>query len=132
MQNQAQLNPMVLKIIWGALTFSILLYGFVLYLTQKITFFAAPEGALQPLEMLALGYNFMAIVSLVIHRTVLTKKKSLSERFPLYIVCWALNESIAILAFGATFVEETGNSFFFVTNAFIALTANFLTFPKEP
>ncbi len=131
MQTEASPNPAVLKIIWVALSFSILLYGLVLFQLQKMTFFSQPTGPLEPLEMAALGYNFMAIVTFIIHRTVIVKKKDLSQKFTLYILCWALNESIAVIAFAATFVSVSGNSFFFLTNATVALTANVLTFPKE-
>ncbi len=122
---------MTSRIIWGALTFSMLMYGFVLFQLGKVSAIFLPGNVLEPLEVAALAANGMAIVTFMLHKTKIVPIKSFQQRFTLYIVCWALNEAIVLVAFAATFVGESGNGFFYLANLTVAMAGNLLTFPRK-
>lgn len=121
----------VAYIIWGALSFSMIVYGAVLYITGKISFWSVPAGTLQPLEMAALAMNLVMPITFFLYRSQVEPQKDFQKKFPMMVVCWAMNESIAVMAFAATFVGETGNGFFYSVNLAVALLGNFLTRPQS-
>ena len=131
MNQQAPVNSQTVKTIWIALTGSILIYGIVLFQIQKMQFIAFPEGDLDPFQMMALVMNFMILGTFFFFRKVVEKKSSIQEKFPLMVICWALNESVAIMGFAATFLNEDGNGIFYVINAAMAIFGNLLTFPRD-
>ena len=122
---------MTSRIIWGALTMSMLMYGFVLFQLGKVSAVFFPTGDLQPLEMAALAVNAVAIVTFFIHKSRIVILKDFQQKMPMYIVCWALHEMIVLLAFLAIFTSENGNGFFYLANLLVALAGNVMTFPKK-
>ncbi len=129
---QPQAEPlMVARIIWAALSFSTLLYGFVLFTTGKVSGVFVPEGELLPIEILAMGANLIALAVFFFHKNSVAPMKDFQKKFSGYIICWAMNESIAIIGFLAVFMSESGNGFYYVTNVAVALTGNLLTFPRK-
>lgn len=127
-----QFDPILTAcILWGALSFSTLLYGFVLYTTGKVSGVFIPQSELTPLETVALAMNFVALLVLFVHKNNVVPQKDFQKKFIGYILCWALNESIAIFGFVAVFTSEGGNAFFYVTNLAVALTSNIFTFPRK-
>ena len=129
--NQQQNPAMVAKIVWGALCMSLLVYGVALFFTGKLTSIALPTTTERPIEMLALMAPTLLLVTLFMYRTQVPKAKTHAERFPKQIICWALNESVAMLGFVATFLSPEGNGYFAIANIAAALVANILMFPKE-
>ncbi len=129
---QQQADPLLTaKIIWAALNFSILIYGYVLFTVGKVSGIFAPQGELLPLEMLAMGANLIALGVFFFHKNSVVPQKDFQKKFTGYILCWAMNEAIVIFGFVAVFTSENGNGFFYVTNLAVALIGNLLTFPKK-
>lgn len=122
---------MVTRLIWGALSLSMVMYGFVLFQLGKVSAVYVPAGNLQPLEMLALGANAIAIFTFLLHKNQIQGGKEFQKKMPLYIICWALNELIVLVAFVATFIGESGNGFFYLANFTVGIFANILTFPRK-
>ena len=129
---QSEADPlMVARILWAALSFSTLIYGFVLFTTGKVSGVFVPQGELLPIEMVAMGINVVAIGVFIFHKNMVAPQKDFQRKLPGYIICWAMNESIAIIGFLAVFLSESGNGFFYLTNVAVALTGNLLTFPRK-
>ena len=59
-EQEQQLN--VARILWAALNFSMIIYGVMLYTTGKISRVEPPTGSLQPIEMIALLANGLAVL----------------------------------------------------------------------
>jgi uncharacterized membrane protein len=119
------------KIVWGALTFSLVTYGLVLHFTEKMTYFAMPSGQGEPIQMLALVAPVMIFVSLFLYKTLMAKAKSDQERFTPMVISLALNEGIAMVGFMATFTSADGNGFFYAANTLVAFIGNLLVFPSK-
>lgn len=119
------------RMIWGALIMAGFMYGFVLFTTGKVSRIEMPSGELTPFEMMAIAANLIAVVTFFFHKDRIQPTREFQKKFVLYILCWALNESIVIMGFMAVFLSESGNAFYYVTNLVVALTANILTFPKK-
>lgn len=119
----------IAKIVWGALQMSILLYGFVLHTLGKLVIFVMPT---QPsmIDLLALVAPTILVVNLLLFRKRLSVARTHQEYFSAHIVYWALNESIAVFGFIASFMSVEGNGFFYVANAAIAIIANLRAFPS--
>lgn len=130
-QSADQQQLMTARILWGALTFSILIYSIVLSVLGKLVTVTLPTGELTPIQYVALGANALAIVTYLLHKQLVLSQREMQQRLPGYITCWAMNESIAIFGFVAVFLSEEGNGFFYVANAMVAVTGNLLTFPKK-
>lgn len=119
---------MVARIINLAMCMSIILYGVVLFITNKATSFdvvAADQFAPWVLGSLATVF-----LSLFLHRSLVAGQKSLASSFPKYIFCLALNESAAMLGFVCVFISESGNGLPYLLGAGMALVANLLIFPR--
>ncbi len=131
MNSQEVVKPLLTsRIVWTALTFSMLFYGFILFGLQKATFIGIPE-TYTTLELVALTMGLMLFVTLWIHEKKVKPEPDMSKRFTYYVMCWALNEAMVVMAFGAIITSENGNGFVYVTNFILALTGNLIMFPKE-
>lgn len=131
MNSQEVVKPLLTsRIVWAALTFSMVLYGFVLFTLQKATSFNIPESYTS-LEIVALSSGLMLLVTLWIHEKKVKPEPEMNKRFTWYVMCWALNETMVVIAFAATFISENGNAFIYVTNFILALMGNLIMFPKE-
>ena len=113
-------NPnMQIKFIWGALTFSMIFYTIILFVLGKFNGFRIPSE-LTPIESVSLSSLFLTYVSF-----------SMFKRQSNMIVCLALNESVVIFGFLATYLSAEGNGFFIIANLLVGLGANVMMFPKE-
>ncbi len=121
---------MTLKILWVALTFSNLVYGFVLTTLGAIQF-SVPQSY-SALEALALGMGAMLFVTYALHEKKIVPEENLTKRFPFYVICWALHESLVVVAFAAVFTAPEKNLFVYAVNLLLALVGNALTFPRAP
>ena len=121
-------NTQTLKIVWGALSFSLFAYGFILYMLKGI--YPLPLEY-SPLEKIALLYNFMAIITFFIYQKVIKPEKNNKTKATYSIVCWALNESVALMAFAAVFVNPTGSLMLYILNASTAFVGNVITCPRN-
>lgn len=131
MNQNTKLDPLLTsKILWIALTMSILIYGVMLYLVKKDVVFTFPD-TYSPLELVALMANLILFVTFGIHEKVVKKTTDLQKKTSLYIVCWALNEVIAILAFVAVFTASPGHMLIFAVNVMTALFGNLIMFPRK-
>jgi hypothetical protein len=122
---------LTLKIIWCALNFSMVLYGFALFMTGKEIVFKVPESYSAG-EILALCSTMLLFVTYNIHEKKIKSLTSINDRFHLYIKCWALHEGIAGLAFVAVLLGNPGNMLIYTVNFVMAVFGNILTFPKAP
>jgi len=122
---------MTLRIIWFALNCSLLVYGYGLFMAHKISYIGTPVS-LSLFQQLALANNLLVLVSIYFHKNKILPKNSLRDRLTPYVMCWALNESIVVTAFAATFLSNDGNGFFYVVNASVALLANIMMMPRLP
>lgn len=118
------------RLIWGALSFSLLFYGFILFELGKASFVRIPETYTM-LEILALGMGLILIVTLWIHEKKVKPEPDMNKRFPFYVICWALNEVMVVVAFAAIIGSENGNGFVYVTNFILALLGNLIMFPVK-
>lgn len=131
MNSQEVVKPLLTsRIVWAALTFSMLFYGFILFGLQKATFINIPESY-TPLEIAALSTGMMLFVTLWIHEKKVKPEPQMNKRFTYYVMCWALNEVMVVVAFAAIITSENGNGFVYVTNFILALLGNLIMFPKE-
>ncbi len=119
------------KLIWSALSFSMIIYGFVLFQLGKITYLSFPSGALSEFQMISLIAGIVVVGTTFFHHSKIRPEPDFHKRLPRYILCWAVNEGTVILAFAATFSAEQPNGFFYVVNVVIALFGNILTYPKS-
>ncbi|MFP5490470.1 MAG: hypothetical protein ACLGG0_03170 [Bacteriovoracia bacterium] len=119
----------IAKILWGALQMSILLYGFVLHTLGKLVIFEMPTQPSE-IDLIALLAPTILVVNLLLFRKRSSSAKTNQQFLSAHIVYWALNESIAIFGFIASFMSADGNGFFYVVNAAIAIIANLRAFPN--
>jgi hypothetical protein len=122
---------LTLRIIWGALTFSTLLYGFVLTTLGPGLRFSVPESY-TPLEAVALALGALLFVTYAVHEKKVIPEADVARRFPYYVVCWALHEAIVVVAFAAVFLSADKNLFVYAVNLVLTLFGNVLTFPRAP
>jgi hypothetical protein len=132
MMKQNQDNLQVLRMIWVALSSSILLYGFVLYSIGKAQYIALPEGPLSSLELASICMNGLILVTFTLHRNKISTSKEPQKHLVLYILCWSLNELVAGAGFAACLLQENPNAYFFALNGFTALIGNISSFPQVP
>lgn len=128
-QNEVAQPLLTSRIIWGALNLSMLIYGFVLVTSGKAQEFRIPVNY-TVIEIIALCSTLLLFVTFNIHEKKVKPISSMEKRFPYYVVCWALHETIVVIAFVAVFLG--GNMLVFVLNFVMALFGNFMTFPKAP
>ena len=131
LQPHGQQQGPELKIIWGALNASLLMYGGMLVLTQKVTGLWFPGFSMTMMQEMSLLSCLMFLITFTIYRKKVLTTQPLQLRYPFMIVCWALNEAPAILGFVVTFVGSDGNAFFYVVNAALAFLMNLVMFPKK-
>lgn len=124
--NQQLIN---LRIVWGALTSSLFLYGFILFTRgAKAIYLPSSYSAL---EMVSLSFGALLLATVFIHEKLIRPETEFQKKFVKYVICWALHESILLMGFVASFIAETDNIFFYAVNLSLALTGNLLMFPKE-
>lgn len=132
MSKQEVASPLVTsRIVWAALSFSTLVYGFILLTTGKSIFFKVPESY-SLLETIALILNLILIITFNIHEKRVKPETSMARRFPWYVICWALHETMVVVAFVAVITAENSNLFIYSVNLLLALFGNVMTFPREP
>lgn len=119
------------RVLWGALSFSIFLYGFVLFFVGKISGVFLPTGDIPPLGLVALAANLVVVGTYGFHQTSILPMREMNQKLSRYIICWALNESVALAGFIAVFMLNDGNGFYYLANALVALVGNLLTFPRK-
>ncbi len=122
---------MTARIVWAALTISGIIYGFILFTLGKVQGISMPAGDLDTLQIAAIGANLIAFVTFYFHKDRIVPNRDFQKKFTGYVLCWALNETIVIAGFLAVFTSESGNAFFYVSNAAVAISANLLTFPRK-
>lgn len=132
MRKEVNLSPLLrAKIIWGALCASMIFYGVVLFLVERMTYFEVVMSPESFIEKLALASTLVLFVTFVIKSKLIDPQKDFQKRLPLYIACWALHEGMLCLGFVAVFLAENGNGFYYVVNLVMALIGNFILFPKQ-
>jgi hypothetical protein len=120
------------RMIWLALTGSLLVHTFVLYQIGKISFLETPDfSELGPIEMISLGAGFLVFLSFHLYRSKVDPAKSYQERLIFLILSLIINETIVLIAFVATFLGNSGNGFLMAENVLLCLVGNLLMFPKE-
>lgn len=130
--HQPQLDPQQsAKIIWTALTFSLVIYGAVLVFLGKISGLWFPGLKLTLLQEGSLLSCLVFLLTFTIYRKKVQTNAPFQSRFPKMVVCWALNEACPLFAFAVTMVESDGNGFFYVINATLAVLMNLVMFPKK-
>jgi F0F1-type ATP synthase membrane subunit c/vacuolar-type H+-ATPase subunit K len=127
-------HKLTLNIIWGALIFSIFIYGFVLFHLGK-TMTDSTE-----LHPFAMPFTIVIAIELLINWLVFKKKYAkpitadtdkeqiYQKYFSFSIINWALNESIAIYGFVLTFISEDIR--YFLVTGTAALCLNFIMRPN--
>lgn len=131
MNSQQVVKPLLTsRIVWAALTFSMLCYGFILYELGKATYVKIPESYTL-LEIIALCLGMLLFVTFWIHEKKVKPEPDTNKRFPFYVMCWALNETMVVVAFAAIMTSENGNSFIYIVNFLLALIGNLIMFPVE-
>lgn len=131
MNSQQVVDPLFMsRIVWASLSFSMLIYGFALYTLGKLQYLGLPE-TYSLLEIAALAMGLLLFVTLIIHEKKIRPEPDMQKRFPLYVVCWAVNELIVVVAFVALFTSGTGNGFIYLANFTLALTGNLIMLPKK-
>lgn len=121
----------VARILWAALTASMVLYGIILFTTGKLSGVFIPDGDLLPLEKAALSMNLLALFIFWFYKNKVATATENNQRMTGQIVCLALSEVIVLMGFIAVFIGDNGNGFVYLTNLFIGLNLNILTFPKK-
>lgn len=122
---------MTARIVWGALTMSMFMYGFVLFTTGKLSRAEELTSVPTAIQYIALLANVIGLVTFYIYKNKVITERDFEKRFPLYIVCWALNESIVLFGFIAVFLTDDGNGLIYLTNLLIGFSSNILCFPKK-
>jgi drug/metabolite transporter (DMT)-like permease len=106
-------------------------YGFVLFTTGKLSHFEELSSVPSLFQYLAIVANVIVLGVYYLYKNKVLPERDIQRRFPLYIICWALNEVVVLWGFLAVFMTNDGNGFLYVVNLAIALTGNILTFPKK-
>jgi len=128
------MNTLVVKIVWAALTLSQLMYAAVLFIVPG----SGNPGPTLPLWIPAI---VAGLVSLFIFTTRLSylnlttlfarsePAQAAPKAFVFYIVCWALNESLAMFGFVLAFTSthQLGD---FLPYLGAGLILNVIMFPK--
>jgi hypothetical protein len=126
-------------IIWGALNVSMLLY---ILLVTRVLNRAGQEQPVRDMGNLQLIFMVisvaMALGSVAIYQMALARRRrdeqtsdpvtALNRAFPLYIICWVMNESICIFGFVlAMLTFESGRIYPFFG---VALLLNLAMYPR--
>ena len=119
------------RILWMGLTMSMIVYGFALFTTGKISRVEELSQVPSEIQIAALLANVISIIVYYIYKNKVQAEKDFQKKLPLYIVCWALNEMIVLAGFIAVFLTDDGNALIYLTNLMIGLTTNVLCFPKK-
>lgn len=122
---------LTLKLVWVSLTFSMYLYGFVLFTQGKLEGLSIPESY-GPIEIVALLSTLVLFVTFNIHEKRIKTLESMEKRFAFYVICWALHEFMVVVAFAAVLTNESGNFLVYALNLGLATFGNLLTFPRKP
>lgn len=130
-QQEVPVPLLTARIVWSTLTFSTLVYGFILLNSGKDLIFKIP-GSYSLLETIALLSGLILFITFNIHEKRVRPLTSMAGRFPLYVICWALHETMVVLAFAAVITATKGNLLIYAINLILALFGNLITFPKEP
>jgi hypothetical protein len=128
--NQQVDHKATAKIVWMAMTMSVLIYGFVLFQIGKASLFEVPKSFENPIELLALVAPSMLFASLLVNKSMRAKATLPQQHFTAMIISLAMNEFIAIMGFLATFTGDPANVFFYGANALVAVVGNCLIFPS--
>ena len=130
------MNTKIIKVIWLALTLSQFLYGFIVYISPAPA--NAPIGQPLPLWAPAIvsGLISVGIFSSRLTGSALERlfsqtpaKVAFGRVFVLYIICWAMNESITLFGFVTAFTfTHTIDGFIPFAAAGVAL--NVVMFPR--
>jgi hypothetical protein len=132
MKDDEVFKPLLtLRLIWGALSFSQIVYGFVLFTAGESTYFAVPDSY-KPFETVALLSCLLLFVTFNIHEKKIKPLSDVTKRFPLYVICWAFHECIVVFAFVAVLLSAQGNIFIYAINLLLALFGNLIMMPKLP
>lgn len=130
MNQQEVAQPLLTsRIVWGALMFSTLVYGFVLFTSGKDIVFKVPVSY-EPMELGALLTGLILFITFNISEKKIKPLKEMEKRFPYYVLCWALHEIIVVSAFVAVFLGNPGNMLIFGVNIILAWFGNIITFPR--
>src|SRR5579885_2734927 len=126
----------IVKLIWFALTLSQFLYGFIVYINPATA--SGPVGSPLPLwipaaisGLISLGLFTTRLSGQALERVFSQNplKVAFGRVFVLYIICWAMNESITLFGFVTAFTfTHSLDSFIPFAAAGVAL--NVLMFPR--
>lgn len=125
------INLQSAKIIWFALNASILIYVGILITLQKIHGIWLPFGEPSLLEKIALGSSFLLVGTFFFHAQKINGLKFNEEKFVFYLLAWAINEIVVLIAFVATMNSESGNGFYILLNGILTILANALAYPRQ-
>lgn len=122
---------MTARILWGALTMSMIVYGLVLVVIGRISRIEELSNIPNTFQFFALMANTLGLVVYYLYKNKIAPEKNFQNRFPFYIICWALDEAIVLVGFAAVLLTEDGNGLLYATNLLVGLTANVLCFPRK-
>ena len=122
---------MTARIMWGALTMSMFMYGLVLVIIGRISRIEELTNIPDSFQFFALMANTLGLVVYYIYKNKIASEKNFQNRFPFYIICWALNEAIVLLGFATVFITGDGNGLIYAANLLVGVTANVLCFPRK-
>jgi hypothetical protein len=117
------------RLVWGALSISMLIYGLVLIYNRKITEVVMPVSY-SIFQVSALLSGLLLFISFNIHEKKIVPMTSMSQRLPFYLICWILNLSVVIMGFAAVQNSQSGNGLFYLVNLLLALFGNFIMRPR--
>ena len=119
------------RIIWAALTMSMIFYGVVLFVTGKVSRLEELSTVPTLFQYIAIMGNLIALGVYWFFKNKVVTEPVFERRFSFYIVCWAMSEAIVLLGFMAVFLTDDGNGFLYLTNLLVGLTSNIVCFPKK-
>jgi hypothetical protein len=124
------LNLATIRIIWGAMIMSLVIFAFVLvHLDQLETVIPGsfnPNDQAQMIPMM--GFSSL-LLALFLYRTRVAPIEAMPQRALGYILTWVMLESVAVMGFAGSFLS--GNGFYFLLNGMVALVGYLATFPRE-
>ncbi len=127
MNNNKTFLPLI---IWGGLISSLFTYLIALKFIGKLDAIYFPSQNLKPLEIFSLCAPAFLFTNYLMFKKFMSDAKTLEQKLKKQIVCWALNESIALIGFVTTMLSLENNGYFALSNIAVSFVGYVLMMPK--
>jgi len=127
MNNNKALLPFI---IWGGLISSLFTYLIALKFGGKLDSIQFPTQNLNSIEIFSLCAPAFLFTNFLMFKKFMSVAKTFEQQIKKQIICWVLNESIALIGFVTTMLSLENNGYFAISNIAVSFVGYVLMMPK--